>query len=150
MIGEAAEESRDQCCTQAAARRRDHQRRQTKREDALDQGKRNYSLDLIMARLSKAAENSISMAFVVMCVKKIWRLLPLFLSLFLPSYAPGNGQTTSQWCLGTVGILKHKNHWVLEKVRFAAYGLLSCFSLRSAFQEHLKNYYAENQGITIK
>jgi len=41
--------------------------------------KRKYSLDLIMARLPKGAESTISMAFVVMCAEKIWRLLRLFL-----------------------------------------------------------------------
>jgi hypothetical protein len=41
-------------------------------------GKRKYSLDLIMARLSKGAETLISMAFLVMCAEKILRLLRLF------------------------------------------------------------------------
>jgi hypothetical protein len=40
--------------------------------------KRKYSLDLIMSRLPKGAENTISMAFVVMCAEKIRRLLRLF------------------------------------------------------------------------
>lgn len=35
-----------------------------------------------MARLSKGAENPISMPFVLMCAEKIWRLLRLFLSPF--------------------------------------------------------------------
>ena len=64
-------------------------------EGYLGSGKRKYSLDLIMARLSKGAENSIPVAFVVMCAEKIRRLLILFLSLFLPGYAPGNGQVAS-------------------------------------------------------
>ena len=40
---------------------------------------RKYSLDLIMARLPKGAESSISMAFLVMCAEKILRLLRFFL-----------------------------------------------------------------------
>ena len=45
--------------------------------------KRKYSLDLIMAQLSKkAAENSISMAFLVMCKEKIWRLPLFFITIF--------------------------------------------------------------------
>ena len=41
-----------------------------------------------MARLSKGAENSISMAFVVMCSEKIRRLLRLFfITLFAWIYA---------------------------------------------------------------
>ncbi|WP_153062457.1 transposase, partial [Cyanobium usitatum] len=58
------------------------QRRRNEVEGCFGSGKRKYSLDLIMARLSKGAENSISMAFVVMCAEKIRRLLRLFLSLF--------------------------------------------------------------------
>jgi len=55
-------------------------RETAKRLDAghFGSGKRKYSLDLIMARLSKGAENSISMAFVVMCAEKIRRLVRLF------------------------------------------------------------------------
>jgi hypothetical protein len=48
-------------------------------EGCFGSGKRKYSLDLIMARLPKGAERTISMAFVVMCAEKIWRLLRLFL-----------------------------------------------------------------------
>lgn len=54
------------------------QRRRNEVEGYFGSGKRKYSLDLIMARLSKGAENSISMAFVVMCAEKIRRLLCLF------------------------------------------------------------------------
>jgi len=44
-----------------------------------------YFLDLIMLRLPKDAENKNWMAFVVMRVKKIGRLLRPFLSLFAPT-----------------------------------------------------------------
>jgi transposase, IS5 family len=54
------------------------QRRRNEVEGCFGSGKRKYSLDLIMARLSKGAENSISMAFVVMCAEKIRRLLRFF------------------------------------------------------------------------
>ena len=40
--------------------------------------KRKYSLRLIVARLAKGAETSISMGFLVMCVEKILRLFRLF------------------------------------------------------------------------
>ena len=57
-------------------------------EGCFGSGKRKYSLDLIMARLSKGAENSISMAFVVMCVEKIRRILRLFfITIFVWIYA---------------------------------------------------------------
>jgi hypothetical protein len=41
-------------------------------------GKYKYFLDMIIARLTKGAETSIFMAFVVICAEKIWRLLRLF------------------------------------------------------------------------
>jgi len=47
-------------------------------EGCFGSGKRKYSLELIMARLDKGAETSISMAFLVMCAEKILRLLRLF------------------------------------------------------------------------
>jgi hypothetical protein len=47
-------------------------------EGCFGSGKRKYCLDLIMARLPKGAESTISMAFVVMCAEKIRRLLRLF------------------------------------------------------------------------
>jgi hypothetical protein len=47
-------------------------------EGCFGSGKRKYSLDLIMARLSKGAETLISMSFLVMCSEKILRLLRLF------------------------------------------------------------------------
>lgn len=94
------------------------QRRRNEVEGCFGSGKRKYSLDLIMARLSKGAENLISMAFVVMCAEKIRRLLRLFLSLFLPGYLPGNGQVVSGWRSGTFGSLKHTNHWPLDNLAF--------------------------------
>ena len=51
-------------------------------------GKRKYVLKLIMARLAKGAETSISIAFVVMCAEKIRRLLRLFfVTIFAWIYA---------------------------------------------------------------
>ena len=47
-------------------------------EGVFGSGKRKYALKLIMARLAKGAETSISMAFLVMCAEKIRRLLRLF------------------------------------------------------------------------
>jgi transposase, IS5 family len=54
------------------------QRRRNEVEGVFGSGKRNSSLRLIMARLTKGAETSISMGFLVMCAEKILRLLHLF------------------------------------------------------------------------
>jgi hypothetical protein len=54
------------------------QRRRNEVEGVFGSGKRKYSLRLIMARLPKGAETTISMAFLVMCAEKILRLLRLF------------------------------------------------------------------------
>jgi hypothetical protein len=58
------------------------QRRRNEVEGVFGSGKRKYSLQLIMARLPKGAETSISMAFLVMCAEKILRLLCLFFVAF--------------------------------------------------------------------
>jgi hypothetical protein len=54
------------------------QRKRNEVEGVFGSGKRKYSLRLIMARLTKGAETSISMGFLVMCAEKILRLLRLF------------------------------------------------------------------------
>ena len=54
------------------------QRKRNEVEGVFGSGKRKYALKLIMARLAKGAETSISMAFLVMCAEKILRLLRLF------------------------------------------------------------------------
>ena len=54
------------------------QRKRNEVEGVFGSGKRKYSLRLIMARLPKGAETSISMGFLVMCAEKILRLLRLF------------------------------------------------------------------------
>ena len=54
------------------------QRRRNEVEGVFGSGKRKYALKLIMARLAKGAETSISMAFLVICAEKIRRLLRLF------------------------------------------------------------------------
>jgi IS5 family transposase len=59
------------------------QRRRNEVEGCFGSGKRKYSLGLIMSRLKKGAETSISMAFLVMCAEKILRLLRLFFVLFV-------------------------------------------------------------------
>jgi hypothetical protein len=58
------------------------QRRRNEVEGVFGSGKRKYSLQLIMARLPRGAETSISMAFLVMCAEKILRLLCLFFVAF--------------------------------------------------------------------
>jgi len=67
------------------------QRRRNEVEGCFGSGKRKYSIDLIMARLPKGAESTISMAFVVMCAEKIWRLLLLFFVTILAWFC------ISQW-----------------------------------------------------
>jgi hypothetical protein len=57
------------------------QRKRNEVEGCFGSGKRKYSLALIMARLPKNAGTTISMAFLVMCAEKIWRLLRLFFVL---------------------------------------------------------------------
>jgi transposase, IS5 family len=94
------------------------QRRRNEVEGYFGSGKRKYSLDLIMARLSKGAENSISMAFVVMCAEKIRWLLRLFFVTILPVFGPGHGQVFSGLCSGIFGCLKHTNLWPLDKRAF--------------------------------
>ncbi len=54
------------------------QRKRHDVEGCFGSGKSKYSLDLIMARLSKGAEVLISMAFLVMCAEKILRPPSLF------------------------------------------------------------------------
>ena len=54
------------------------QRKRNEVEGCFGSGKRKYSLNLIMARLSQGAETLISMSFLVMCAEKILRLLRLF------------------------------------------------------------------------
>jgi hypothetical protein len=58
------------------------QRKRNEVEGCFGSGKRKYSLDLIMARLSKSAETLISMAFLVICSEKILRLFRLFFITF--------------------------------------------------------------------
>jgi len=58
------------------------QRKRNEVEGVFGSGKRKYSLQLIMARLPKGAETSISMAFLVMCAEKILRLICLFFVAF--------------------------------------------------------------------
>jgi hypothetical protein len=58
------------------------QRKRNEVEGVFGSGKRKYSLQLIMARLPKGAETSISMAFLVMCAEKILRLLCLLFVAF--------------------------------------------------------------------
>jgi hypothetical protein len=58
--------------------------------DMFDSVKRKYWRRLIVARLAKGAETSISRAFLVMCgAQESRRLLRLFFSLFLLGFALG-------------------------------------------------------------
>ena len=69
-------------------------------------GKRKYSLDLILVSLPKSAENSISMAFVVMCAEKNLSLLRLFYVAIFLGFVPGNGLTPSREGSVTSGSLR--------------------------------------------
>ena len=86
------------------------QRRRNEVEGCFGSGKRKYSLNLIMARLRKGAENLISMAFVVMCAEKIRRLLRLF---FITIFA---WLRTFKW-LDSL-LLGPGNIWQLETYQF--------------------------------
>jgi len=60
-----------------------------------------------MARLPKGAENAISMAFVVMCAEKIYRLLRLFFVAIVAWFC------TRQWpCFHWISL---RTIWKLEK-----------------------------------
>jgi hypothetical protein len=82
------------------------QRKRNEVEGVFGSGKRKYSLQLIMARLPKCAETSISMAFLVMCAEKILRLLRLF---FVTIYAWFCAWRCSGWLWGVpkaIGLLE--------------------------------------------
>lgn len=70
------------------------QRRRNEVEGCFGSGKRKYSLALIMARLAKGAETTISMAFLVMCAEKIRRLLRLFFVTILFWFNVGHGRVS--------------------------------------------------------
>jgi hypothetical protein len=72
------------------------QRRRNEVEGVFGSGKRKYSLRLIMARLVKGAETSISMAFLVMCAEKIRRLLRLFF-VFISAWFYAWQRSASSW-----------------------------------------------------
>ena len=82
------------------------QRRRNEVEGCFGSGKRKYSLGLIMARLKKGAETSISMAFVVMCAEKILRLLRLFFVLFFAWFC--------EWCWSSTLRMASRNICLLE------------------------------------
>ena len=90
------------------------QRRRNEVEGFSGSGKRKYSLELNMVRLSKGAENSISLAFVVMCAEKLRRLLRLFFITILAWLC------TFKWpgCLW-MGL---RDIWLLEKHESLATG----------------------------
>ncbi|MFN7739613.1 MAG: transposase [Cyanobacteriota bacterium] len=77
------------------------QRRRNEVDGVFGSGKRKYSLRLIMARLAKVAETSISMSFLVMCAEKIRRLLRL-LFVFISAWFYIWERPTSSWM-----VLKH-------------------------------------------
>ena len=72
------------------------QPRRNEVEGVFGSGKRKYSLRLIMARLAKGTETSISMAFLVMCAEKIRRLLRLFF-VFISAWFYSWQRPASSW-----------------------------------------------------
>ena len=68
-----------------------NQRWRNEVEGVCGSGKRKDSLRLIMARLAKGAETSISMVFLMMCTEKIRRLLRLFYVFISACFPHGNG-----------------------------------------------------------
>jgi hypothetical protein len=85
------------------------QRRRNEVEGCFGSGKRKYSLGLIMARLKKGAETSISMAFLVMCAEKILRLLRLFFVLFLAWFCEWCWSSTLRMVLRNICLLETSN-----------------------------------------
>ena len=75
-------------------------------EGCFGSGKRTCSLDLMTARLPKGAENSISMACVVMRAEKILRLLRLFFVIIF-TWLWGWQWPCSLW-------IGYRNIWQLE------------------------------------
>lgn len=59
------------------------QRKRNEVEGGFGSGKRKYALKLVMARLAKGAETSISMAILVMSVEKIQRFSRLLFCHYL-------------------------------------------------------------------
>ena len=63
-------------------------------EGCCGSGKRKNSLALIMARLTKGGETTISMAFLVMCAEKRRRLPRLFFVTILFCFNTGQGRAS--------------------------------------------------------
>ncbi|MEB3317885.1 MAG: transposase [Cyanobacteriota bacterium] len=75
--------------------------------------KRKYSIDLIMARSSNDVEDTILMAFVVMCAENILRCLRLF-SLVIPAwFVLDNALAAFGSASGTFGRLQWPIQWLL-------------------------------------
>ncbi len=94
------------------------QRKRNELEGVFGTAKRKYAFKLIIARLAKGAETSISMAFLVMCAEKIRRLLRFFFVVISAWFMPGNGLTASEWSLGAFGYLRYVNHLSLDNRAF--------------------------------
>jgi hypothetical protein len=82
------------------------QRRRNEVEGVFGSGKRKYSLQLIMARLPKGAESSITMAFLVMCAEKILRLLRLFFVAIYVWFCTWCGAGERWVALGNISLLE--------------------------------------------
>jgi hypothetical protein len=82
------------------------QRRRNEVEGCFGSGKRKYSLGLIMPRLTKGAEASISMAFVVMCAEKILRLLRLFFVIIFAWFYTWQWASTLRMALAPISQLE--------------------------------------------
>jgi len=74
-------------------------------EGKFGQGKRRFTLGLIMAKLARTSEAVISMSFIVMNLEKILSLLFCFLSYHYQTYCQGQHGNTPEarnrkWALG--------------------------------------------------
>jgi hypothetical protein len=105
------------------------QRRRNQVEGVFGSGNRKYSLQLIMARLPKGAETSISMAFLAMCTETIQRLLCLLLSLSVNGFVAVYVLARSWWRSVTFACLRQGNGWLLHGCDFELPSpLFSCFT----------------------
>ena len=82
------------------------QRRRNEVEGVFGSGKRKYSLQLIMARLPKGAESSITMSFLVMCAEMILRLLRLFFVAIHVWFCTWYGAGGRWIALGNISLLE--------------------------------------------
>lgn len=119
------------------------QQKRNEAEGCFGSGKWKYSLDWIMARLSKGAETSISMAFIEMYVEKIWRLLRLSISVFYAWIHTCQREAAFGQLSSTFGVFSQQNYYSLHNQTGNLPALLVLAQNRKGllfvFQESLNN-----------